>query len=578
MIVTNERRTDPRRGVITRVGLVLAATGIGSAAIDRRSLAGTTPDVPLAVGFGMLVGLLLLATFRRPMRGSSWVALACVALIYVLAAAELASSLIEMTSYVLFALAATLYTAPHLRPLAVAAFALWTPALWLFGQTDAREQLPAELRLAAVFALVFTIVAIADPRRTHPSDRLRHAGYGILAIACVSLSIGASLVVSSPGFEPGEVLATICAFGLPALSFVRMRPARRELLATALALLTFALVGLGYILGKSYHTDVVAAVHRATELFISGHNPYAVFDLPEALAHFGLEPELATHLESGAVVHTYNYPAMSFLQLAPVVWLGLTDIRWVYLIETMLIAIVAISQLRSTWRSMALATVIGSEVITRQWVLAGIDPSWALYLLVAWMLRSRRILSSILLGLAIADRQPAWFVAPFFLLAILERYGARAAARALAIAAVTAILVNAPFLVGDPARAIGGMLAPVLAPLVSGGVGLMRYGASDIGPAFPRIVYTALSLTAMVGLLVLLWRRPRSLSGAPLVWPLLPLYLAWRSNQNYFAAAPLFAFIADDELAERPDEPARPRPDVPRPAPTSPAEERAQRT
>jgi hypothetical protein len=561
-VTITERRSDPRRGVITRVGLVLAATGIASAAVDRRSLAGTTPDVPLAVGFGMLVAILLLASFRRPPRSASWLALASVGLIYVLAAAELASSVLGMISYLLFALAATLYTAPHLRPLAVAAFALWTPALWLFGPTDALTQIPAELRLAAVFALAFTVAAIADPRRTHPSDRLRRAGYGILAITCVAASMARSLVVYSPGFAPGQILAIIAAVGLPALSLAPIRPARRELLATGLALLTFAFVGLGYIVGKGYHTDVVAAVHRATELLISGQNPYAVFDLPEALARFGLDPELATHLENGNVVHTFNYPAMSFLQLVPWVWLGLTDIRWVYLIETMLIGIIAISQLRPAWRSMALATVIGSEIVTRQWILAGIDPSWALYLMLAWMLRSRRVASSILLGLAIADRQPAWFVAPFFLLAILERYGARPAARALVIAGATAVAVNAPFLLGDPARAIGGILAPVLAPLVSAGVGLMRYGASDIGPAFPRIVYTALSLSAMAGLLLLLWRRPRSLSGAPLVWPLLPLYLAWRSNQNYFAASPLFALIADDELAEDPTDalPDQPEP------------------
>ena len=547
-----ERRTEPRRGVITRVGLVLAATGIASAAIDRRSLAGTTPDIPLAVGFGMLVAILLLASLRRPPRGASWLALASVGLIYVLAAAELASSVIGMISYLLLALAATLFTAPHLRPLAVGAFALWTPALWLFGPTEALQQLPVELRIAAVFALAFTVFAIADPRRTHPADRLRHAGYGILAIACVAASMARSLVVSSPGFAPGEILATLCAFGLPALSYARIRPTRRELLATGLALLTFAFVGLGYIVGKGYHTDVVAAAHRATELFIAGQNPYAVFDLPQALERFGLDPQLATHLEDGSVVHTFNYPAMSFLQLVPWVWLGLTDIRWVYLIETLLIAVVAIRQLRSTWRSMALATVIGSEIITRQWILAGIDPSWALYLLVAWLLRSHRVVSSILLGLAIADRQPAWFVAPFFLLAILQRYGGRHALRALGIAAATAVAVNAPFLIGEPSRAIGGMLAPVLAPLVSGGVGLMRYGASDIGPAFPRLVYTALSLTAMATLLLVLWRRPRSLGGAPLAWPLLPLYLAWRSNQNYFAASPLFALVADDELAEDP--------------------------
>lgn len=555
---TIDRRSDPRRGLLTRVGLALTAVGIASAAVDRRSLAGSTPDVPLAVGFAMFVGILLFASLRRPPRGLVWLALGLVGLIYVMAAAELASSVLGMTSYILFALGATLFTAPHLRPLMVAAFALWTPALWLFGPNDAVEELPVPLRLAAVFALAFTVYAIGDPRGVHPSDRLRRAGYGLLAIACVAASIGRSLVVSSVGIAPGEALAVTTAFALPLLSYAKMRRETRELIVTALALTTFALVGLGYIVGKGYHTDVVAAVHRAAELFVSGQNPYAVFDLPQALARFNLDPQLATHLENGSVVHTFNYPAMSFLLLAPFVALGLQDVRWVYLIETLLIAVIAIRQLRTAWRSMALVTVIGNEIITRQWILAGIDPSWALYLIVAWLLRKRHAWSAIFLGLAIADRQPAWFVAPFFILAIAQRFGPRVAVRTAAVALLTAVLVNAPFLIGDPARAIAGILAPVFAPLVSGGVGLMRYGASDVGPALPRLAYTALSLGAIAGLLVLLWKRPRSLAGAPLVWPLLPLYLAWRSNQNYFAASPLFAFIADDELAEDPDQAPEP--------------------
>ncbi len=549
MSVSSERRSEPRRGIVARVGLTLAATGIASAALDRRALAGVPADVPLAVGFGLFVALLLLATLRRPPRLVAWTALLSVATIDLLAAAQLADELFGMTSYILFALGAVLITAPFLRPLMVAAFALWTPALWLFGPTAALERLPAELRVASVFALAFTVVAIADPRKTHPSDRLRHIGYGILAIACVAVSFGRNLVIASNGFAPGEVLALFVAFALPLLSYARLRSETRETIATGLALATFAFVGMAYILGKPYHADVVAATHRATELLLAGQNPYGVFDLPEALARFNLDPQLATHLESGAVLHTYAYPAMSFLSLAPFVWLGVTDIRWVYLIEVMLIAVITARQLRRAWRSLALASVIGNEIITRQWILAGVDPSWALYLAGAWLLRERRIASSVLLGLAIADRQPAWFVAPFFLLAILQRYGQRESLRAAAIATGTVLLVDLPFLIGAPERAIGGMLAPVLAPLVSDGVGLMRYGAEGVVPPLPRVVYTALSLGALFGLLVLLWRRPRDLSGAPLVWPFLPLYLAWRSLQNYFAAAPIFAFLADDELA-----------------------------
>jgi uncharacterized membrane protein len=220
----------------------------------------------------------------------------------------------------------------------------------------------------------------------------------------------------------------------------------------------------------------------------------------------------------------------------------------------MVIGVIAARQLKPAWRSMALATVVGNEIITRQWVLAGVDPSWALYILGAWLLRHRRVWSSILLGLAIADRQQAWFVAPFFVLAIAQRFGAREAVRAGAIAAGVAVAIALPFVIGAPDRAIAGMLAPVFAPLVSDGVGLMRYGADEFGPALPRNAYTALSLGALVGLLLLLWKRPQSLAGAPLVWPFLPLYLAWRSLQGYFAAAPLFAFVADDELAEDPKE------------------------
>nr|MDP9281924.1 hypothetical protein [Chloroflexota bacterium] len=51
------------------------------------------------------------------------------------------------------------------------------------------------------------------------------------------------------------------------------------------------------------------------------------------------------------------------------------------------------------------------------------------------------------------------------------------------------------------------------------------------------------------GLLVAFVRWRRSLVSAPLVWPFLPLYFAWRSLQNYFVLATLFVLIADEELA-----------------------------
>src|SRR5213596_3537332 len=80
---TADRRTEPRRGLAARVGFIVAATGIVSAAIDRQAIAGVTPDVPMAVAFGLFLAIILMATFRRPMPGSTWIVFLAFALMYV---------------------------------------------------------------------------------------------------------------------------------------------------------------------------------------------------------------------------------------------------------------------------------------------------------------------------------------------------------------------------------------------------------------------------------------------------------------------------------------------------------------
>jgi len=128
-----ERRSDPRLGVALRVGLALTATGVASAGLGRRALAGSPADVPLAVAFGCFVILLVLATLQRPPRVSVWIAFALVAGIYLVSALALAPAPFGMVAYLAAAALATWRTAPHLRPFTVAAVALWTPALGVFG-------------------------------------------------------------------------------------------------------------------------------------------------------------------------------------------------------------------------------------------------------------------------------------------------------------------------------------------------------------------------------------------------------------------------------------------------------------
>lgn len=551
---TVERRSDPRQGVAMRVGLALTATGIASAGLARRALSGSGADVPLAVAFGGFVVVLALASLQRPPRRSAWLGLALSAGIYVAAALALGDAPVGMAAYYAAAAFATWRTPTHLRPFTVAAFALWTPALGVFA-TRGVTVLPAAVLVAAMFALAYTIAVLVDPSGVHPSDRLRRIGFGILAIAIMTALFDRHLAVSSAGLAPDDLFAVVAAFVLPLVAHARVRPVTRDAIATGLALMTFALVGFACIAAVPYHSDAVAALHRAAELLVSGQDPYRVFDLNEALAHLRMDARLATNLEDGSVVATYSYPALSFLVVAPFVAVGLGDIRWVFLAEILVLGVVAVSRLRLAWRPMALATIVGNVIVLRQHILAGIDPLWALLTVASWLALARAWTSPVLLGLAVAARQTAWFVAPFYIAVVWQRWGRGEAVRRGAIAAAVAIAVNLPFFVGAPERFIEGVSAPILGPLEPDGVGIVRFGLSGIGPLLPRGVYGALTVAIFATLLVVLLRWRRALKSAPLVWPFLPLYFAWRSLQNYFVLATLFVFVADDELA----------PEVPRP-------------
>src|SRR6267378_2660019 len=351
-VLTVERRSDPRLGLAMRVGLALTATGIASAGLGRRAVSGSGADVPLAAAFTCFVILLVLASLQRPPRISAWIGLALAGGVYLATAVALGDAPISMAAYLAAAAVATWRTPAHLRPFTVAAFALWTPALDLFATS--KTVLPLPVMVAAMFALAYTVATLVDPSRVHPSDRLRRAGFGIVAIATMAALFDRHLAVGSSGIAPDDLLAIVVGFALPLLAHLRARATVRDLIATSLVLTTFALVGLTCLSVVPYHADAGAAVHRMAEILLSGQDPYAVFDLPEALARFHMIPELATHVEGGGVLHAYNYPALSFLVVAPFVALGLGDIRWVYLGEILVLAIVTLSRLRLPWRPLAL--------------------------------------------------------------------------------------------------------------------------------------------------------------------------------------------------------------------------------
>jgi uncharacterized membrane protein len=203
---------------------------------------------------------------------------------------------------------------------------------------------------------------------------------------------------------------------------------------------------------------------------------------------------------------------------------------------------------RLPWRPLIAAAVVGNAVIARQNVLAGVDPLWAIATLCAFLFIGRRWLSAVSLGVAVAVRQPAWFFAPFWVLAVWKRHGRREALRRAGLAAIVAAIPNVPFFLASPGEFLAGVTAPMIGALEPDGIGLIRFSLDGGLPFLPRPAYAVLAVVVLGGLLAVLWRGWRRLPNGALILPNGVLWVGWRSLQNYFSFAAIFALAADEDL------------------------------
>src|SRR5919204_2313071 len=184
---------------LLRAALVLTATGIVSASSVRHWIGEGGSDLGFAVGYAFYLGLILIAAPLRPPRWAPLVAFALVAVTYAVAVLTLSGNAIAIGLYVLAASLAYAATPVTFRPLTVAAFALWTPALRFFGPAPLANEFPPILAVASVIALIGLVAATLDRSKVEPDERLRRIGLGLLAIAVVATAVERHLVVESKG-------------------------------------------------------------------------------------------------------------------------------------------------------------------------------------------------------------------------------------------------------------------------------------------------------------------------------------------------------------------------------------------
>jgi uncharacterized membrane protein len=157
------------------------------------------------------------------------------------------------------------------------------------------------------------------------------------------------------------------------------------------------------------------------------------------------------------------------------------------------------------------------------------------FVLLGWVLAKRHPwASAIFMGLAVAVKQMAWFVLPFYLILVLRTVGWKRAFSVAGIILGIFLATNAWFIALDPKLWFTSLMAPMtdnLFPLGSGIITLVTGGVVNIQSP---LIFTVME--GIVFVLAAIWyffncRRYRHTGP---VLAMFPLFFAWRSLWSYF--------------------------------------------
>lgn len=404
--------------------------------------------------------------------------------------------------------------------------------------------------LEAMAALAVPLVTLPYALRPGHEAVLRW-GTWLVGTAMFSLLTERYFMRVASILAPDDIYLAVAGTGLLVLTAASRRLPRGRFVA-ALGVAALVLVALLLLDGTTFVNDSPLSIDEAARALGRGEDPYQTVDIVEAAQKRGLTGDIFTEYADGsAVERRLPYPAGAFLPSAVLLAVGVSDIRYGFL------AFLALAYLAALLRAPnALAPFVGviailNVIALRQVVVAGVEPSWALFVVLAFAM-SR--LGGALAGLAAAARQTAWLYLPWL---ALERWrqGPLALTRWTLLAVGAFVLINAPFIVHDPASWLAGVTAPFVTPYVALGSGVVNLSLNGPFPLAPREAYTLAFAAAFA---LALWTYAHDRAGwryGLAVLPVAPLFFAWRSLQSYFMFAPLFllALILEDPEEPRSD-------------------------
>ncbi|HZU13605.1 MAG TPA: hypothetical protein VFB58_12265 [Chloroflexota bacterium] len=415
-----------------------------------------------------------------------------------------------------------------------------------------------------------------------------------------------TVVLQSPGhFRPAgtwyfavlvaggtfTALALSLAAALPRWAFPV--PLRRTLGVIALASLIVLSViggwkatsGVGAMLQSAPPSNDGAVMdYYAARQFLRGHNPYIKTNLVLALASINAPATTTTPLMEGqfrgartypspaavqsvfyyTIIHSrphfippefeskYNYPAGSFLFILPLVWAGISDMRFLYALALVAMGLYMSRRMPRSLRPLTPLLILANVPLIVLTAGGQPDPLYGLFLMIGYAEWATPWISPTFIGIAAGTKQIAWFFVPFYLLLIWKEFGAREAIRRFGILCTVFAVMNAPFFVQSPRSYISSLAGPMSDPMFPLGIGVIALFVSHVLPTLPKVAFTVMEGTSWLAGTVAARYHRVLLGGGTAALAALPLFFAWRSLVNYFYLVPLLALaITLAEPAQR---------------------------
>ena len=313
------------------------------------------------------------------------------------------------------------------------------------------------------------------------------------------------------------------------------------------------------------YNDATALSHQAAENVLNGKNPYAESNVITAMLEYDGAIDKITPLREGRLIDIFpypgilqleqlwedvsatpdvvppeiesgfNYPAGFFLLPAAFIWLGINDLRIIYLILIIPAFIYTIWRVRSGLRLLLVGAILVSVEL---WYSLGAGETGYLYfpfLLMAWVLYKRNLwLSALFMAVAVAVKQLTWFIFPFYLVLIWQTESDKKALGVFLISVGVFAASNLPFIISDPGLWLNSVMAPMTDNMFPIGVGIITLvtgGGLDIQSS---LAFGILELVILLAGLVWYFFNCRRYPHTGLVLAVLPLFFAWRSLWGYF--------------------------------------------